>query len=133
MKLSAKFKEDEKMNELNNKMQWKIAFVVLVSLMLGIELARKIDDVLAPFFAANYYLGVGVYGISGIEGAIMVGLEMSLVPTLVIIAIAIAMKLPYKTIISIAWKVFVIGGFIGIIVGSTYSSGIQDFYCGYIQ
>lgn len=106
-----------------------MACVLLLSLIIGIEIVRKTGHILGSYFAGNSF-GAGV---SGLEGALIMGIEMSLVPLLAIIVITMSIGLSKREIFGIAWKVFVVGALIGIAVGSTYSSGIQSFYCGFIK
>ena len=126
------------MERITLRQQWVFASFLVVSLCFGSALFQYIDKFLVSSIFARTQLVKGFMGndpiyIDPIEGGILAALEMGAIPIFVLIAVGIYNKWTNNDILRLAWKVFIIGGLLGFIFGSTYTLDYQSLVCGIIH
>ncbi len=131
------------MERLSLKQQWAFGFFLVASLTLGSSLLKHLDQVLVSNifsktqFIKNFSDGQQDYVdpiyVDPIEGGILSGLEMGLIPIFVLFFLGFYNKWAYQEMLNLAWKVFIVGSVLGLIFGSTYAINYQSLVCGIIH
>lgn len=121
---------NEKSNiTFNQKQQWIFCVILVLSLVIGSAFVRQMDIFLAKCFSSANPLNL----IDHKEAAIINSLEMGIMPLFPVTGIGLFLKMPFRKLFSISWKTFLIGAFIGAIIGTTFSMGFQHVTCGFID
>lgn len=113
----------------NQKHQWIFCIILVLSLVTGSAFVRQMDILFAKYFSSINPLNL----IDHKEAAIINTLEMGIMPLFPVIGIGLFLKVPFRKLFSISWKAFLIGAFIGAIIGTTFSMGFQHVTCGFID
>lgn len=116
---------------LTTRKQWIFGFFIVTSLTFGSALLDKINDFLINNIFAKSECAQGI--IDPREGGFMVALEMGIIPIFALLVFGILNKWSFKQIVSIAWKIFILGATLGVIFGSTYTDGSQSLICGMLH
>jgi len=118
-------------NTMDIKKQWIFSLLLVIGLTIGSALMMKINYALIRnvFVRTEWIHGV----IDPKEGGLLAALEMGIIPIFALLAFGFYNRWSWKQILSISWKIFVIGFALGLIVGSTYTAYSQSFICGIIH
>ena len=114
----------EQIFELNK--EWRLSFALVGSLTLGSALMKFVNTSLANVFVSSNLIDAK-------EGALMIALEMGIIPIFAVLAIGAIERWTSKKIINISWKIFIIGIILGAIFGSIYTMGSQSLVCGILH
>lgn len=115
--------------QINSRRQWLFSFIIVVSLAIGSSLMFHLDKALIRAFTK----AVTDPALNAKESAILIALEMGIIPIFAVIAFALMFKWSLRQTFSISWKVFIIGGILGVLFGSTYSLNYQSLVCGILH
>lgn len=123
---SLKRKEADKIEiSLDAKNQWFLSVCLIIGLTVGSALLMLINTVLANIFVKDF--------IDAREGGFMAALEMGIIPIFALLVFGFLNRWPLKQILSVSWKIFIIGVILGAIFGSTYTQGSQSLICGILH
>lgn len=112
---------------MNNKKEWIIAIGFIVALSIGTSVVRKLLGSL------NTWCLQSGGNISPIEGAIVQAFELVIIALIGFLGIAVPLQMAKKEIINISWKIAVISILVGLVIGFTYTAGLQNLSCGFIH
>lgn len=112
---------------MTTRREWYISLWFVIALTMGAIVMRYVVNGLSNYVMRDNTL------ISNSEGAVIQAIEMIIITIFGLIGFAIPLKINIKEIISLGWKVALISAIIGVVIGWTYTAGLQNITCGFLH
>ncbi|MBL7131151.1 MAG: hypothetical protein ISS45_07100 [Candidatus Omnitrophica bacterium] len=118
--------------KISAKKQWLFSLGIVISLTIGSSLMFHIEKLTIKIFNISA-ISIQDFMLNAKEGAILVAVEMGIIPIFAVIIFALFNKWSLKQTCLISWKIFIIGALLGAVIGSTYTLDYQSLACGILH